>query len=131
MPLLADTVLLLHLAYVLFVVGGLIAIWLGSALYWYWVRNWWFRVLHLAAILIVALEALAGLLCPLTWLEDALRPGGGPDLGFIQRWVHAILFWDLPPWVFTLAYVAFAIVVAVTFVLLPPRPREQRLRLPS
>jgi hypothetical protein len=124
MTLLADAVLLVHFSYVLFVVGGLAFVWLGWALHWGWVRNWWFRVLHLAAIGLVVLEALAGLLCPLTWLEDALRPGAPAGTGFIQRWVHAILFWDLPPWVFTLAYLAFALVVAVTFVLLPPRSRQ-------
>ena len=39
MVLLADVVLVLHFAYVLFVVGGLVAIWLGCALGWRWVRN--------------------------------------------------------------------------------------------
>jgi hypothetical protein len=125
MTLLADAVLLLHFGYVLFVVGGLVLIWLGWARHWRWVRNWWFRVLHLAAIALVAVEALAGLLCPLTWLEDALRPGAAVDAGFIQRWVHAILFWDLPAWVFACAYVAFALLVAATFVLLPPRTRAR------
>jgi hypothetical protein len=124
MTLLADAVLLVHLGYVLFVVGGLVLIWLGWARRWSWVRNWWFRVLHLAAIALVALETLAGLLCPLTWLEDAVRPGPAPGAGFIQRWVHAILFWDFPAWVFTLTYAAFAVVVAVTFVLFPPRSRR-------
>ena len=124
MKLLADLVLLIHFGYVLFVVGGLAVIWLGGALGWRWVRNWWFRALHFAAIALVAIEALTGLLCPLTWLEDALRPGVGTDAGFVQRWVHAILFWDYPAWVFTAMYVTFATIVGATWWLVPPRPRR-------
>jgi len=121
---LADAILLLHFSYVLFVVGGLGLTWLGWLRRWRWVRNWWFRVLHLGAIVVVALEALAGVLCPLTWLEDVLRPGAADSGGFIQRWMHAILFWDFPLWIFTLAYLAFALIVAATFVLFPPYSRR-------
>jgi hypothetical protein len=124
MKLLADVVLLIHFGYVLFVVGGLVLIWLGRALRWRWVRNWWFRALHLAAIALVALEALAGVLCPLTWLEDALRPSAQAGAGFIQRWVQAILFWDYPTWVFTAVYLTFAAIVGVTWWLVAPRPRR-------
>lgn len=87
-------------------------------------RNWWLRVLHFAAIALVALEALAGALCPLTWLEDVLRSDAPAASGFIQRWVQAILFWDYPAWVFTAVYVAFAAVVAITWRLVPPRARS-------
>jgi hypothetical protein len=120
MVLLADVVLVLHFVYVLFVVGGLFAIWLGYALGWHWVRNWWFRVLHAAAIGLVAIEALVGVMCPLTMLEDWLRPGAEGGGSFVQRWLHALLFYDWPLWVFTALYLAFAAVVAFMFVLLPP-----------
>ena len=120
MVLLADVVLALHVAYVGFVVGGLGAIWLGYVLGWRWVRNWWFRVLHFAAIGLVAVEALVGLMCPLTLLEDWLRPGDEGSEGFVQRWLHALLFYDWPSWVFTVLYLSFAAVVALSFVLLPP-----------
>ena len=124
MVLLADVVLALHFAYVLFVVGGLAAIWLGYAIGWRWVRNWWFRVLHFAAIGVVAIEAVLGVWCPLTLLEDWLRPG---DAGgsFVQRWVHAVLFYDWPLSVFTALYLGFSAVVGLTFVLLPPEPRSR------
>jgi len=121
---LADVVLVLHFLYVLFVVGGLLLIWLGYALGWGWVRRRWFRVVHLAATGVVALEAIAGIACPLTVLEDALRAGGERGTGFVQRWVSALLYWDWPLWVFTALYLAFSVVVAMTFVLLrPARPK--------
>ena len=128
MSFVADLVLVLHFAYVMFVGGGLLAIWVGYALRWQWVRNLWFRVLHFAAIAIVAAEALVGVMCPLTILEDALRPGREAGGSFLQRWLHAVMFWDWPLWVFTALYLAFTAVVAATFLLLPPRPRRLRLR---
>lgn len=126
MTLVADLVLILHFAYVLFVVGGLLAIWAGYALHWQWVRNRWFRVLHFAAITIVAIEAAVGVMCPLTILEDALRPGEEAGGSFLQRWLHAVMFWDWPLWVFTALYLAFTVAVAATFLWLPPRARRLR-----
>ncbi|MBM3344522.1 MAG: DUF2784 domain-containing protein [Betaproteobacteria bacterium] len=121
----ADLILIVHFAFVLFVVGGLLMIWIGHAAGWQWVRNFKFRVAHLAAILFVALEAIAGVMCPLTIWEDALR-GVTSDQSFIARWVHAIMFYSAPPWVFTLLYVAFALVVAATFWLVPPRRNKNK-----
>lgn len=125
---LADAVLIAHFAYVLFIVGGLLGVWLGYAVGWAWVRNRWFRIGHLAAIAVVALEALLGLMCPLTQLEDWLRQAAGANIGFVQRWRQAVLFCDWPVWVFTLLYVVFTALVALTYVLMPPTkvPRVQR-----
>jgi hypothetical protein len=122
--LLADLVLLVHFLFVAFVVGGFALIWAGAAMRWRWVRNLRFRVLHLCAIAFVAAESIAGVMCPLTLWEDALR-GRDSELGFIARWVHGIMFYDLPPWVFTTAYVGFALVVAATWWLVPPRRRQR------
>lgn len=116
----ADIILVVHFAFVLFVVGGLGAIWLGAGLGWRSVRNVWFRVAHLCAIVFVAAEALVGAWCPLTIWEAELR-GARAEKGFIAQWIHRLLFYDFPPWVFTTAYVAFALLVAATFWLVPPR----------
>ena len=121
--LVADLILIVHFAFVLFVVCGLPLIWLGARLGWQWVRHPGFRITHLLAILIVSAEALAGIWCPLTLWEDALR-GAHAQKGFVARWVHAILFYDLPPWVFTTAYVAFAVLIAATWWRVPPRRRQ-------
>lgn len=116
---LADLVLLVHAAFVLFVVGGLLATWIGWALGSRWARNPWFRGAHLAAIGFVVVESLLGYVCPLTLWEDALR-GTGDERGFIQRWVHAWLYWDWPAWAFTTMYCAFGALVAWTWWKLPP-----------
>ena len=119
---LADAVLVVHFAYVTFVVGGLLLIWAGYAAGWRWVRNWWFRAAHLAAITFVAVETVLGFVCPLTLWEDALRNRTG-EVGFIERWLHRLLFYDFPAWVFIVAYVLFAALVAATWFLVSPLPR--------
>jgi hypothetical protein len=124
MPLLADLILGLHCAYLLFVVGGLALIWLGAWRGWRWVRSVPFRVLHFAAIGLVAVEALIGLACPLTLLEDFLRGAAVEPAGFLERWLHALLYWDFPTWVFTIGYLAFAALVALTYVAFPPVRRS-------
>ena len=118
--LLADAILVLHGAFVLFIVGGLAAIWIGIALKKRFAYNPYFRATHLAAIAFVTLETLLGFMCPLTVWEDALRGRSG-EPGFIQRWIHAWLYWNWPPWVFNAIYVAFGGLVAWTWVRFPPR----------
>lgn len=124
-PILADVVLVVHAAFVLFVVGGLLATWAGLAFGWAFARDPWFRGAHLAAIAFVVIEALAGVMCPLTVWEDALR-GVQSEHGFVQRWIHAWLFWDWPAWVFTTLYVAFGALVALTWWRFPPRRGRAR-----
>lgn len=117
---LADLVLLVHAAFVLFVVGGLVATWAGAALGRRWATNPWFRGLHLAAIAFVVVQSVLGCACPLTIWEDALR-GAAAGEGFIERWVRALLYWSAPPRVFTALYVAFGVLVAATWWRVPPR----------
>ena len=118
----ADALLVLHFAIVLFVVGGLILTWIGAAFGWMWIRNPWFRYLHLGAIAFVAAEALAGIACPLTVWEDVLR-GNMRAESFIGRWVQRLLYYQAPEWVFTLLYVAWAAATLLTLRLVPPRRR--------
>ncbi|MGH8718823.1 MAG: DUF2784 domain-containing protein [Burkholderiales bacterium] len=119
----ADVILVIHFVFVIFVVVGLFLIWIGAALGWRWVRNFWFRASHLGAICFVAAEAIAGIACPLTVWEDSLR-GAGSEEGFIERWVGGILYYDFPEWVFTLAYIVFALMVALTYWLIKPEGRR-------
>ncbi len=128
----ADGVLIVHAFFIAFVVLGLVAILLGIALKWGWVRNFWFRVLHLAAIAFVVAQTFMGMACPLTTWENALRVSGGQEAyserGFIEHWLHRVIFFDAEPWVFTLCYSLFALAVAGTMWLAPPRrsPRPSR-----
>ena len=118
----ADALLVLHFAIVLFIVGGLILTWAGALLGWGWIRNPWFRYLHLGAIAFVAAEALLGIACPLTIWEDMLR-GGVRAESFVGRWVERVLYYRAPEWVFTSLYLAWTAATLVTLRLAPPRRR--------
>lgn len=124
MPL-ADIVLLIHFLYVLFVVGSLPVIWLGAWLNRGFVRNPWFRYLHLAAILFVVAESLMGVVCPLTVWENALRQTAA-ESSFIQHWLHRMLFYNVPESILTVVYVLFAALVAMTFKWIPPARGNRR-----
>jgi len=122
---LADTVLIVHVVFVLFVVGGFALI-LAGAGRWGWVRNRAFRIAHLAAIVFVAIETLLGFTCPLTLWEDVLRTTGRGERSFIGRWLAWLLYYDLPEWVFAIAYAAFALAVIGCWRAIPPRARSTR-----
>ena len=122
---LADTILVVHAIVVLFIVGAVPVIWCGYFRGWRFVRNFWFRIIHLLLMGIVALESILSISCPLTVWEDALRThsGAGPmrQNGFIAYWLHQLLFYDFPAWVFTLAYVLFFLLVVGTFFWVRPQ----------
>ena len=82
---LADAVLVLHLAFILFVVlGGLLVLW----------RRWliW---LHLPVVAWGILIEFAGWICPLTPLENWLRMQGGDrgfSGGFINHYLVSLIY---------------------------------------
>jgi len=120
----ADAVLVLHVGFVAFVILGLVLTVIGILARWQWIRNFWFRCLHLAAILLVVVQALLGVMCPLTIWENELRQLAGQTAyrgDFIATWLHDLLFIDAEPWVFTLCYTLFGLAVLATFLLAPPR----------
>jgi len=81
----ADLTLIVHLAFVLFVV-------LGGFLVLRWARLMWF---HLAAVLWGVLIELVGFVCPLTPLEVSLQQLGGEtgyEGDFIGHYITAFLY---------------------------------------
>ena len=124
----ADAVLVLHFGIVVFVVGGLVLIVVGNLRGWRWVNAGWFRLAHLAAIVVVVAQAWLGITCPLTTLEMWLRAQAGASTyggGFIEHWVARLLYYEGPPWVFVMAYSLFALAVVAVWWRYPPR-RKQR-----
>jgi len=120
---LADLIVMIHAAYVSFIVFGLALVLVGVVLRWQWVRNTWFRTIHLIAIGIVIAESVVGIPCPLTVWERELRQVAGQtgyQGDFIGYWTHRLLFYRAEPWVFTLVYVLFGLAVVAAFLLAPP-----------
>ena len=121
---LADALLLLHVLLVVYVVVGLIVIYAGRALAWSWVRNPWFRILHVAAISIVAVQSWFGVICPLTTWEMSLRNQAGDTVysgSFISRWLETLLYYQAPTWVFTVVYTVFGALVIASWYFVRPR----------
>ncbi len=128
----ADFIVLFHLCYVLFAVGGELFIILGGLFRWVWIRNLTFRIIHLLAVVAVAVEALIGVLCPLTEWEYRLRLRADQiieeEIPFMARLVRRLIFYDFPAWVFTLLYILFALVVAASFFFIPPRRKSRPVK---
>lgn len=83
--LLADLVLLLHLAFVVFAVAGSVAVMRWPKLAW----------LHIPALLWAVWIEWSGGICPLTPLENLLRQAAGQagySGGFIEQYLLAVLY---------------------------------------
>ncbi len=126
---LADATVVVHALMAAFAVLGLVAVLVGRVAGWQWIRNFWFRLIHLVLIVAIAVFPLIGGLCPLTELENWLRERSGGETypgSFIAHWVHELLFVQVSPQVIAASYLSFGAVVLLTFILVPPRwPRKE------
>ena len=121
----ADTILFVHGMFVIFIVFGLLLIYLGRWRYWQWVRNPWFRLTHLLGIGVVATQSWFGIICPLTTWEMALRSKAGEAVytgTFISNWVSELLYIQAPPWFFVGCYTSFGALVLFSWFFVRPRP---------
>jgi hypothetical protein len=128
---LADVVVAIHFAYVSFVVFGELLIIAGIPLRWQWIRNIWFRVAHLLAMLYPAFEMFSGIDCPLTvWELQLLKAAGktAEHRSFVGRLLDNLMFFqcpdDSPVWFWI--YGGLATVFVLTFVLAPPRWKARK-----
>jgi hypothetical protein len=156
MTFLADAIVVVHLAFVLFVLFGQVAImvairWeylagcyarfvqagrteitVADSSRWRWARNFWFRSLHLLAISIVVFESVIGFECPLTTWERGLRRAAGQEveeISFVGQWADRLLFYHPEDQsVFTKIYIVFGSTVLLCFFLMPPRLPSPRPR---
>lgn len=83
--LLADAVLLLHLAFIIFVVLGALLVWRYRRLAW----------LHVPAVIWAGVIEFSGRGCPLTPLENHLRRLGGEAGyagGFIEHYLLPVIY---------------------------------------
>ena len=124
MSIVADIVVAIHVAYMAFVVFGFIAVPLGVALRWSWVRNPWFRWLHVLAILFVVAETVFQVSCPLTIIENDLRTTAGEPVeegSFVGRLLNRLLFGVVPESVLPALYFSLGALAVAMMVFAPPR----------
>ncbi len=146
---LANVIIFLHVLFVGIVVLSVPAILLGWWRKWTWVRNFWFRLIHLLMITVVVVETVFGVPCPLSVWERDLRLAGGQleyernedgtnkenqngkwilkgnkeyDNDFVARLLNRIIFYEgVPTAVLEVSYYCFGAMILLTLFLVPPR----------
>ncbi len=123
----ADFIVVFHTLFVGFVVVGQLLIMIGLVCRWQWVRNPWFRVVHLLCIGVVAAEAACGVTCPLTTWERDLRALAGQTVNdsAVGWFFNSILFFNMPREFFTWIHISFGALVLATFLIGFPRFRRR------
>jgi len=121
----ADAILVTHVLFVVFVLAGLILIYVGKFLDWKWTLNPWLRITHIFAIGVVVLQSWIGVICPLTIWEMKLRALAGNNVytgSFVSHWLSKLLYFQAPQWVFLASYTVFGILVLLSWFLVRPQP---------
>ena len=115
----ADIVLMFHFTIVIFITFGFFLIPIGYKSNWIWVKNFKLRIFHCGMMLCITLEALLGITCPLTSIENNLR-GIDKTTSFISYWINQIIYWDLPSQFFIILYCAVLIWTFLLWKFFPP-----------
>lgn len=118
----ADIILLIHAAWVLFMIGGIIftfAAYFRRSLF-----EWaMFRTAHLIGLLFTASLGIFGWNCPLTNIENSLRADGRGAVypgSFLAHYLERIVYWEITQQTITIATIVLAVFVIATFVIRPP-----------
>jgi len=115
----ADIVLAIHFCVVLFIVSGLILIPTGYWLSWDWIGLRKYRIAHLGMMILITLETLCGVTCPLTSFENYLR-GIDQSKSFLGYWLGKIIYWELPSLFFIILYCVVLGLIILMWRLFPP-----------
>ena len=119
MTLLADLVLLTHFAIAAFLAAGMLLIPIGAYWRWSWVRAQRLRQIHAGLIVLITIEAIFHITCPLTILEALLRRTHAPE-SFWGDQISKILYWDLPLEFFAILYGCCVVWVLYLWKSIPP-----------
>lgn len=124
----ANIIMTIHFAYVIFVISGFVLIPLGAWRRWRWTQFLRYRLLHTLAITYVAGEQVLGVTCPLTQWEYALRGHHGAGRAFMPDLVHAIMFYSWPRYLFTALYIFLTLLVLSYWWFFPPQSKRSLYR---
>lgn len=118
----ADLIMLFHLALAGFIMAGLVFIPIGCKLEWNWTRNRKLRLFHMVLIGLITVETIFGLTCPLTILEYSFRDVNPPE-SLVSYWIGKVLYWNLPHKTFIATYSAGFVWVLFLWIRCPPRTK--------
>lgn len=99
----SEIVLLSHFCIFLFMILSFFLIPIGYYQKWKWVKNKYYRLIHLILMGIILIETILGFMCPLTILENFLRNDIETN-NKITQIIHQIMYWDLPSYQFIILY---------------------------
>ena len=121
--LLSRLVACVHLLYVLFVFLGLFMIYLGYFIKLKLIRNIPLRIIHMIAMVIVAVQQYFMINCPLTVLEKKLLLLAGREIYSGAFIPHLLSFASLniKTEYYLPLYVSLSILFILSFVLIPPK----------
>ena len=123
---LSEIVLLFHFSIFLFIIISFILIPLGYQKKWKWVKNKYYRLIHLVLMGIIFIETILGFMCPLTTLENFLRN----DIEInnkITQIIHQIMYWDLPSYQFIILYLLSLLYLIFLWLFFKPNFKKNNL----
>ena len=115
----SEIVLLFHFCIFLFILLSFFLIPFGYYQKWKWVKNKYYRLIHLVLMGIIFIETILGFMCPLTILENFLRNDIEVDNNLTQI-IHQIMYWNLPNYQFIILYIlSFSYLIFLWFFFKP------------
>ena len=115
----ADFILFIHLIIAIFISAGMLIFPIGGLRSWRWCKNFSLRVTHLGLIVVVFIETLIGVNCPLTVVENYLR-AQDTHQSFIGSLMSNTLYWNMSEALFFHLYGICVVWVLILWVLFPP-----------
>ena len=140
---LADLVVIIHFAWIVFVLWGFIlTVYSSISVYFFsagkdrakaFFDRWIFRTVHVAGIVYVAVLTVLGKICPLTTLENILRRQYNPELtypgSFVMHYIQKLIYPEANFLIFVVPTMIIAIFSIVMFVIRPPAKIKQLLKI--
>lgn len=124
---LADTIVVTHFAWILFMLVGFIFTIVG----FFWKRffdRWLFRTVHLFGIIYVSTLAIMGKHCPLTIWENTLRQKYDPNLtypgSFMIHYFEKLVYPDINPLIIQIPTTFIAVFTILVFIVRPPKKKK-------
>ena len=116
----SDAVLVFHFIIIIFISTGFFLVPIGYKMKWLWLSNLKLRSLHLGLICFVTIEAIIGMTCPLTIIENIFNQNKYSQ-SFIKFWISKIVYWDFPTLFFISLYSLCALWTVLMWKIFPPR----------
>ena len=115
----ADFILFIHLVIAIFISAGMVIFPIGGLLSWHWCKNFILRATHFGLIVVVFIETLIGVNCPLTVVENYLR-AQDTHQSFIGSLMSNTLYWNMSEALFFHLYGICVVWVLILWILFPP-----------